>query len=146
IIIDGKGAKDLAQDVFEAIDFGGTECQRLHFDLGNLNCPLTINPLRYGSPQQITDRLFSSFEFEDPYYRSIQYDICGYLIQLLHKTGPVVTFTRLHELLTRDSVLADHVSLLTDGEALKVILKDFLREPMKDRRAKLSGLISQLAP
>lgn len=146
VIIDGKGSKDLPEDVFSLMDGYWMECEKLHFDLNNLETSLKINPLKYGSPQQITDRLFASFEFQDPYYRSLQYDICGYLVLLIHRLGETVTFKLLHELLTRDSSLSHYVSMLDEKDELKALFKDLLREPMKDRKAKYSGLISQLSP
>tara|TARA_Y100000768_G_scaffold98349_1_gene71748 strand:- start:1127 stop:2695 length:1569 start_codon:yes stop_codon:yes gene_type:complete len=143
IIIDGKGSRDLACDIFSKIEDGA--CEKLHFDLGDINNSIKMNPLMYGSAQQITDRIFTSFEFDDPYYRSVQYDICGNLIQLIKELGEIVSFKLLHELLTSDIKLSEYVSKLEDS-ALKSTLKSYLKEPARDRKNKLSGLISQISP
>lgn len=145
IIIDGKGERSLPYQVFKTLDDANIMCQKQHFDLGNLENSIEINPLKNGSPQQITDRIFASFDFEDPYYRSIQYDICGYLISLIKETKQIVTFKLLHELLTNDVKLTETLSKIDDGP-LKTNLKNFLREAVKDRKSKLSGLVSQLSP
>lgn len=145
VIIDGKGSKDLPYEVFSILDRAKITCGKIHFDLGDIENSIKINPLMHGSPQQITDRIFSSFEFLDPYYRSIQYDICGYLVLLIQKTGEVVTFSLLHELLTNDLSLTNFISKLKDG-TLKANLKNYLREPIKERKNKLSGLVSQMSP
>lgn len=145
IIIDGKGEKSLPNQVFSTLDKVNINCTKLHFDLGDIENSIKINPLRNGSSQQITDRIFASFDFEDPYYRSVQYDICGYLISLIKETKQIVTFKLLHELLTNDVKLSETVSLIDDGP-LKTNLRNFLREPIKDRKNKLSGLVSQLSP
>lgn len=146
IIIDGKGSSDLPNQVFSIIDNAMIECQILHFDLGDIENSIKMNPLMHGSPQQVTDRIFSSFEFLDPYYRSIQYDICGYLIQLIQRNSEVVSFKLLHELLTNDAALSKQLEAINDNDDLKIQLKNHLREPAKDRKNKLSGLTSQLSP
>ncbi len=146
IIIDGKGSSDLPNQIFSIINKGDIECEKLHFDLGDTENSIKINPLMHGSPQQITDRIFSSFEFLDPYYKSVQYDICGYLIQLIQRSNQIVSFKLIHELLTNDKVLSKLLEELDEGDSLKVQLKNHLREPLKDRKSKLSGLTSQLSP
>ncbi len=146
VIIDGKGSKDLPEDIFRAVGCMETRCARVHFDLTNPENSVSINPLMHGSSQQITDRIFSSFEFNDPFYESVQYDICGYLVKLIHKTNQVVTFKRLYNLLSDDKELSNALSLLDDKDDLKKTLRSYLKEPMKDRKNKMSGLISQLSP
>lgn len=146
VIIDGKGANDLPMDIFNAVDEFNLDCTTLHFDLTYPEESVAINPLRHGSPQQITDRIFSSFEFNDPFYESVQYDICGYLIRLTHKTDRVTTFKLLYRLLTDDRELSKLLSELDDQDELKSILRGYLKESIKDRKNKMSGLISQLSP
>ncbi len=146
IIIDGKGSRDLPFDISNAIDELGIKVEKFHFDLISPETSVSINPLMHGSSQQITDRIFSSFEFSDPFYESVQYDICGYLVKLIHKTNRVVTFKRLYSLLTDDRELSRLLSELDDKDALKAILRGYLKESSKDRKNKMSGLISQLSP
>ncbi len=145
VIIDGKGEQTLPEEIFKTINHIDVYCSKRHFDLGNINGSIRVNPLMHGSSQQITDRIFSSFEFEDPYYRSIQYDICGYLISLIKATDQIVTFRLLYELLTDDVLLQNTLCEIEDC-ALKTSLKNYLREPAKERRNKLSGLVSQISP
>ncbi len=146
VIIDGKGANDLPQEIFDWIDRSEINCMRYHFNLDNPDLSVKINPLRHGSPQQITDRIFSSFEFDDPFYKSVQYDICGYLTRLIIETEGYVSFKLLYELLTEDQKLSKILGQLSDNNPLKFKLKNYLRQPAKDRLQKIAGLISQLSP
>ena len=146
VIIDGKGASDLPEEIFNTIKASEIDCKQFHFDLDNPTSSMSINPLRHGTAQQITDRIFSSFEFQDPFYSAVQYDICGYLIKLILDTEKVITFKLLYTLLTDDKELSKFISELDDGHGLRDKLKTFLREPVKDRRNKMAGLISQISP
>jgi hypothetical protein len=116
------------------------------FDLDKPNESVRINPIRLGTPQQIVDRIFSAFEFDDPFYRAVQYDICGYLVRLIVELKEVVSFKLLYELLTDEKILADKLKVLPDGHALKKHLVEYLKTPAGDRKQKLAGLTSQLSP
>ena len=146
VIIDGKGASDLPEEIFNIIEASEIACKQFHFDLDNADQSVSINPLRHGTAQQITDRIFSSFEFQDPFYTAVQYDICGYLIKLIADTERVVTFKQLYALLTDDKELSKLISELGEGHGLRDKLKIYLRESVKDRRNKMAGLISQISP
>ena len=146
VIIDGKGASDLPEEIFNIIEASKIDCKQFHFDLDNPVSSVSINPLRHGTAQQITDRIFSSFEFQDPFYSAVQYDICGYLIKLIIDTERVVTFKQLYSLLTDDKELSKLISELDETHGLRDKLKNYLRESAKDRRNKMAGLISQVSP
>lgn len=145
LVIDGKGSRDLPEELKEWTELDKMNVNLFHFNLDDPEKSHIINPLKNGSPQQITDRIFSSFDFEDPFYRSVQFDICGYLTRLIHAVNDDVSFKLLYELLTDDEKLASYLSECEDKE-LKSKLTSYLKEPVKDRRAKMAGLISQLSP
>ena len=146
VIIDGKGASDLPEEIFNIIETSEIACKTFHFDLDNPSQSVSINPLRHGTAQQITDRIFSSFEFQDPFYSAVQYDVCGYLIKLIVDTERVVTFKQLYALLTDDKELSKLISELGVSHSLRDKLKNYLRESVKDRKNKMAGLISQISP
>jgi len=65
IFIDGKGDPEIVRRVkvaCKATDVADGDLAVI--DLGNLEASSVTNPLLFGSPQQITDRIFSSFIFE----------------------------------------------------------------------------------
>ncbi len=146
ILIDGKGSRDVPIKLKETIARYKLDVWVHEFDLDKPDASIKINPLKLGTPQQIVDRVFSAFEFDDPFYRAVQYDICGYLLRLIFEVKEVVTFKLLHELLTDEKKLADRLKLLPDGNELKKHLLEYLKSPANDRKQKLAGLTSQLSP
>ncbi len=146
ILIDGKGSRDVPEKLRNNIERFKIGAWVHEFDLDRPDVSVRINPIRLGTPQQIVDRIFSAFEFDDPFYRAVQYDICGYLLRLIFELKEVVTFKLLHELLTDEKILADKLKHLPDGNVLKKHLMDFLKTPTNERMKKLAGLTSQLSP
>ena len=154
VLIDGKGDPELVDHLRIAISrFGGTggNARVIVFDLGNPSTSCTTNPLAMGSAQQITDRLFAAFEFEDPFYKGVQLDVAGSVVRLIQEVDAkeaapgVVTMRRLYELLTSDDVLTEAVGRSKDPR-LQAKLTRHLSLPKKERDGLLMGLTSQLGP
>lgn len=146
VIIDGKGSLDVPIVLRRNIEKFRLPVTVHEFDLDYTNRSVQINPLKRGTPQQITDRIFSSFEFEDPFYRAIQYDICGYLVRLIKLNELDVTFRTLYELLTDDKKIISLLKVFPDASELKRFFLDYLKSPGQDRKKSHAGLISQLSP
>lgn len=146
LLIDGKGSKDVPYVIKNKIIEFGIQAKYFEFDLDKPNASVQINPLKSGTPQQITDRIFSAFEFDDPFYRSVQYDICGYLVRLIKENNLNVTFRLLHDLLCDEKALTAELAKLEDGSALKKKLTIFLKSAPNERAKNLAGLVSQISP
>ena len=146
IIIDGKGSRDVPDRIRSFISHYKLGSEVFEFDLDKPKSSVTINPLRLGSPQQIVDKIFSSFEFQDPFYRAVQYDICGYLVRLINHNKEIVTFKRLYELLTDEVKLTEAMKPLPVDNELRKHLMESLKTPLNDRKQKTIGLTSQLSP
>lgn len=150
VLIDGKGDPSLAERIKEFARMHKTKSHTTHchvkvFDLGDLENSVRVNPLYDGTPQQITDRIFTAFEFEDPYYKAVQYDNCRALVELIVENCDEVTFKRIYELLTDDDVLAKAVAECDDKE-LQARLVRYLSIPTHEREKSNKGFESQLAP
>ncbi|MGE4234116.1 MAG: type IV secretory system conjugative DNA transfer family protein [Bacteriovoracia bacterium] len=145
VLVDGKGDPDILRPIEKAIDRLKSPAVLKVFDLGNPNRSVTINPLANGTAQQITDRIFTAFTFQDPYYRAVQYHFCGRVISLIQETEGTVTFKRLYELLTEDRQLLEAKGRSKD-ESVKEYFKKWHSDPQKERMQKLMGLISQIGP
>lgn len=145
ILIDGKGDPEILESLIRSSNQSGMESEVHVFDLGNPDLACAINPLAHGSAQQITDRIFTAFNFDDSYYKSVQSSQAGAVIELIHSLGEVVTFKRLYELLTDDSKLSETLAKCQKLKIQKQISEIF-STPRASRMEKLSGLLSQLAP
>lgn len=145
ILIDGKGDPEILEKLIQSSNQSGVDSEVHVFDLGNPDLGCATNPLKYGSPQQITDRIFTAFNFDDSYYKSVQSSQTGAVIELIHSLEEIVTFKRLYELLTDDSKLTDALGKCPN-EKIQRQISEILSTPRASRMEKLSGLLSQLSP
>lgn len=146
LLIDGKGDTELARKIREEVEGRSLGSFVTVFDLGNPKISCTTNPLHGGSPQQIVDRLFAAFEFDDSYYRGVQYEVANAVVSLIHEQRHgTVTFRDIWKCLTQDAELSELVAA-SENEALQARLTRYLQQPFKDREANMMGLTSQLGP
>jgi conjugal transfer pilus assembly protein TraD len=147
IILDGKGSLELPSTLQDEVDKLGINAKVINFVLDDQS-GVVINPLESGTPQQITDRLFSIFEFDQSFYKSTQYDICGTLVRLICECEEEVSFRKIYDLLSDDKILADYIKKLGKHceSSFKNQLISYLKTPRKDRKKDTAGLTSQLAP
>ncbi len=146
ILIDGKGDRQLLSRI-EGLCKSLNGGQKLKsFDLDQELSETTCNPLKNGSPQQITDRIFSSFEFEDPFYRGVQYEAALQFVGLISQVEKPVTFRKLYFALTSEPFLQGLVSKATSTGIDLSFFQRFTEERPDQRRRNLMGLTSQLAP
>lgn len=152
ILIDGKGDQSI-YELLQAVN--AEECSGsvdiAYFDIGNIDQSMTTNPLRFGSPQQISDRLFSSLEFENIYFKNVSYSAVLMIIKMIslqkNENDREVTFKRLYHALTDDDVLADLFTGVVENQRQGFNdLQKYLSQKFSERQEKLSGLISQIAP
>ncbi len=151
VLIDGKGDQSI-YGLLKTIN--KQECQGdvevAYFDIGNIEHSMTTNPLKFGSPQQICDRLFSSLSFENIYFKNVSYSASLMVIKMIktQRVDSEVTFQKLFEALTNDGVLANLFSGLIESERqnFEGEMSKFLSQKLSDRQEKLSGLISQIEP
>lgn len=152
ILIDGKGDPEIVERVRAVAVKKSIQPEVLVFDLGNPSRSCSTNPLAHGSAQQITDRIFTAFEFDDSYYKAVQYDVCSAVISLMLSKGteeaaePVtVTFERLYGCLTSEVTLSELIASRPNHPTEKK-LTEYLNLSKEVREQRLSGLLSQLAP
>jgi len=155
ILIDGKGDPEIVEKVRHAARFARPVPDVHVFDLGNPKSSCTTNPLAHGSAQQITDRIFTAFEFGETYYKSVQYDVCSTVVSLLlanakgeeGKSAPKseVTFASLYHSLTDEEALTE-LAVTSTNTALERKVTELLSLDKKTREERLSGLLSQMAP
>ncbi|MGK5090267.1 TraM recognition domain-containing protein [Bdellovibrionota bacterium FG-2] len=159
ILMDGKGDGALVNQIKGHLEGEGPSCRglvkTLVFNLGDLRNSCSINPLEHGTSQQITDRIFTTFEFKEPYYEAVQYEIVGLVVLLIQEVDPpapgseesasgVVTFSRIYELLTNEALLKAAVKK-SRQRSLQNRLNIFFKESNEKRDQDLKGVLSQMA-
>lgn len=144
IIIDGKSDRGILDKLYAYVVKAGRERDFKLFSLSNMEFSHQFNPLVGGSTQEITERVFNAFEFENPYYRAIQFEVMSQLMRVFEALKITPTFERLHGATTNPDVLADHVSRIEDP-ALRSWLESFMELSPKDRLERTSGLATAFA-
>jgi type IV secretory pathway TraG/TraD family ATPase VirD4 len=147
VLIDGKGdysLKELVQ-AYAADIAVETPIRVVTLDLGNPEQSHATNPLRHGSPAEITDRLFRSLVFRDEFYKNVQYRECLNFVELLHETEGEVTLQGIYEVLTNRVHCLERVKA-SSNERLKSQIMRGLAVSEKDREERMLGLLSQIEP
>lgn len=152
VLIDGKGDKSI-YDLLKAVNREeGLNEEICYFDIANINESMTTNPLKHGSSQQVVDRIFSSLEFDNSYFKVVSEKACHFVVKLIHAQkdfyNQEVKFKTLFEALADDNKLSElflgvseKLTKNFEGE-----MSQFLNQKFSDRQEKFSGFLAQIAP
>ena len=152
VLIDGKGDKSI-YSLLEAVNREEELNEDIcYFDIANINESMTTNPLKHGSSQQIVDRIFSSLEFDNTYFKVVSEKACHFVVKLIHAQKEIknqeVKFKTLFEALTDDHNLSELFLGVSENLAknFEVEMSQFLNQKFSDRQEKFSGFLAQIAP
>ncbi len=139
LMIDGKSDRSFLDKLYAYTVQAGREKDFRLFSFSEMNISTPFNPLAGGSVREIVERVFSSFTFENEYYRNVQYKVFTLLVSLLHKTKQSPNFLRIQQLLTQPELLRQLAHECGDLN-LDAQVAALLKESPRDRSEKLSGL------
>lgn len=145
LLIDGKADGSLLSKLWSyAVKAGRAKDFRL-VSLSHLSESSQFNPLVGGTAEEVTERVFNAFEFENPHYRALQYEVMGQTLRILEaaKEPKVATFQRLHQLISQPEVLKS-VAATTGDEGLRAWADHFCDLSKSDREQRTVGLLSAL--
>jgi hypothetical protein len=143
LMLDGKSEASFAYQLYAYVKRFGREKDFRFFSLSNPELSWSFNPLRGASAQEVTERVFSSFKFENEYYKNLQYKIFLNLIRLVYLHEQVPTFSLIHRLLT-DMTALDPWVATCPSDVVKHELVRFMKLSEREREEKISGLDSLL--
>lgn len=144
LIIDGKSDSAFLDKLYAyAKKYDRAGDFRL-FSLVNVPCSSSFNPLKGQTPQEVTERVFSSFKFENEYYKNIQYRVFLSLVRLIFSYNETPTFALVYKLLTDTEELGKWVENCKD-EPLTKELARFLKLTDKEREERTSGLETMIS-
>ena len=144
VLIDGKGDPELVRRFREYAETPQNRDDIYVFDLMSKDS-CAINPLKWGTPLQITDRIMSSFEFQDPYYKAVQSEGLLTIVTLIAKSRHGVTFKLIDRALRDMEFLTELNDDLSDTE-FKLKVRAILNLKDSERMSQFSGLLSQISP
>lgn len=144
IIVDGKSDRSLLDKLYAyCAKHKRTKDFRL-FSLVNINESHTYNPLTDGEPEEVVERLFSSFTIENEYYRAVQFEIFKQALMIFHLSNEIPTFIKLHQAISNPELL---LTLAQKGKDQMLInwaarFKGLSRDTLDERT---SGLLNQIS-
>lgn len=144
ILIDGKSDRSLLDKLWAYTVKAGRQKDFRLFSLSNINESHQFNPLIGGTPEEISERVFNAFEFENPHYRSLQYEVFSQVMRIFDGAKTVPTFLRIHQAITTPELL---VSMTANCEetGLREWAEYFRDLPEKDRIQRTSGLTAAIS-
>jgi conjugal transfer pilus assembly protein TraD len=144
ILIDGKSDRSLLEKLYAYTENAGRTNDFKLFSLASIDESFQFNPLIGGTTEEVAERVFNSFEFDNPHYRSVQYEVFAQFLRVFEALEIVPTFLRLHQSISQPARL---LALMKDrpNDPLKQWLKNFAEIPASDRTQSTSGLTAAIS-
>lgn len=143
ILIDGKADRQLLDKLYAYVVKSKRKKDFRLFSISNVDQSSQFNPLIGGSMEQIAERVFNSFEFDNPYYRSVQFEIFGQVLRIFRAARIVPTFERLHQAISQPKRLRPMID--SKWPTLLAWLTEFLNLDANERNKRTSGLRAALS-
>jgi hypothetical protein len=112
--------------------------------LSHIDESQSFNPLIGGTPEEISERVFNSFEFENPHYRSLQFEVFSQVMRIFDGAGEKPTFLRIHQAISDPHAL---VALCREVKepALRKWAECYRDLPASERAQRTSGLTAAIS-
>lgn len=144
ILIDGKSDRSLLNKLWAYAVRSGRAADFRLFSLQNIDESQQFNPLLGGTPEEISERVFNAFEFENEYFRSIQFEVFSQTMRILAGARIVPTFPRLHEAISNPNKLMA-LARITDDAGLIEWVQAFRSLTVNERAQRVSGLLAAMS-
>lgn len=143
LLIDGKADNSLIDKLWAYTKLAGREEHFRLFSLSRREQSFQFNPLLGGTAEEITERVFNAFDFENPHFRSLQYEVMNQVMRIFEASDTVPTFPRLHQVISRPRVMQKMVVEVKDPEVRRWYV-NFCEMSSRDREERTSGLLSAI--
>ena len=143
VLIDGKSDRSLLDKLYAyAVRYGRAKDFKI-LSLADASISHSFNPFEGGSAVEVTERIFNALNFEDEYYRSIQYDALVHCLSIIESIQVTASPKRVIELLRNAPMMSELAEKLSDRDLLSWA-EAFAKLAPSERELRTSGLISQL--
>lgn len=143
LLIDGKADGSLLNKLWAYTCKAGRQDDFRLFSLGHLEESYQFNPLLGGTAEEITERVFNAFDFENPYFRALQYEVMGQTMRIFEATKTVPTFQRLHQAISSPQLMVSLANKAND-EALSYWADHYANFSNSEREQRTSGLLTAI--
>ncbi|HXH75401.1 MAG TPA: TraM recognition domain-containing protein [Bacteriovoracaceae bacterium] len=144
IIIDGKADNSLLNKLWAYTVQAGRDKDFKLFSLSHLPESEQFNPLIGRIPEEVCERVFNSFEFDNPHYRSIQFEVFSHVLRIFEAAKITPTFAKLYQVIGRPQRLKALTNDIKDMP-LKEWIDDFCALTESDRAQRTSGLLAAIS-
>lgn len=144
ILIDGKSDRSLLNKLWSYTVKHKREKDFRLFSLSDLDESHQFNPLLGGSPEEVAERVFNSFEFENEYYRSVQFEVFAQVMRIFSESQEIPTFLKVFEAISMPNKLKA-LAEKTDNQGLKSWAKHYGGLPPMELAQRTSGLTAALS-
>lgn len=144
VIVDGKADKTFIDKIYS---YAKKLKRGQDFKVLSLQDPEsshTFNPLLGGTPEEVAERVFNSFEFDSSYYKSVQYEVFSQILRIFHKAKYTPTFLRVYQAIRNPEALID-LAVKSEDSALQSWASGYKSLAPSDREERTSGLLSSLS-
>lgn len=143
IIIDGKSDKILLNKLYAyAVKNNRTKDFRL-FTLSDYNLSQSFNPLINDSVDQTTEKIINSFNIENEYYRTVQFDVFRNVLSIFKEAKEYPTFLKVRQAIT-DPAKLQALADKGKNQLLQEWAVEFLNTGKEARKEQVSGLLGNL--
>ncbi len=144
ILIDGKSDRSLLNKIWAyAVKNKRQDDFRL-FSLSSLEESHQFNPLLGGSPEEVSERVFNAFEFDNEYYRSVQFEIFSQVMRIFAGAKEVPTFLKIFEAIS-EPIKLKALAEKSGDKGLKNWAKHYAGLPAAEVAQRTSGLTAALS-
>lgn len=143
LIVDGKSDRSLFDKLYGYAKLYGREQEVKTLSLCDVDISSTFNPLADGSPLEVTERVFKALNFENEYYKSLQYESLLQILLIFESCKIVPTPYKVIEALRSPRQL-EELSKQSGDASYFAWASDFNHRTRSEREQQTSGLITQL--
>lgn len=144
IIIDGKSDRGLLNKLWAYTCKYGRESDFFLFSLSQIEESSQYNPLIGQEPEEVIERVFSSFEMENSYFKNIQFEVFSNIIRLFFESGEVPTFKKVYKILSDRNYLRQ-LNRKVNSVELKDWATGFLALSPTEQEQRVSGLKTSIS-
>jgi type IV secretory pathway TraG/TraD family ATPase VirD4 len=144
ILIDGKADSTLLDKLWAYTVKAGREKDFKLFSLSNIEESHQFNPLIGGTAEEISERVFNSFEFENPYYKSLQYEVFSQIMRIFEAAKVVPTFAKIYQAIGNPNIV-EVMTRKLDDKSLKEWANGYKSLSTSDRAQRTSGLTAAIS-
>lgn len=143
ILIDGKADKGLLNKLYAYAAKNNRAKDFRLFTLSEYDLSHTFNPLISESVDQTTEKIINSFEIENEFYRTVQFDIFRNILSIFKEAKEYPTFLKIRQAIT-DPAKLQALADRGDNPLLQEWAVEFLNTGKETRKEQVSGLLGNL--